>query len=111
MARQKFQSNVKLALSLLNNIVSTDSASLNIGAAARIINGCNLWLFAKYVEGFDLTEFDDLGDAKKAQLASLVERFRYLADSVPSDAPANECTVTEARRLLIEIGTLLGLVK
>jgi hypothetical protein len=101
MAREEFFDNLRLA----DQMLATPQVSSELGRAIdadyrRRLHSADLWLTAKTVAGFDLTDFRDWPREARDRLATEVAAFLEIARKVPADKPATKAQSVNARKHL-----------
>jgi len=88
LAKRDFLTNLKIARNLFGHPkVDADSAAIDTTAIAERLVGAALWLTPRAVEGFDASDFAELGPDRQVELLTAVQTFLEVARQVPPDKP------------------------
>jgi hypothetical protein len=88
--------------------VEADSKGIDTDAIARILQRAALWLTPKVVENYRPEDFTGWTEEWQERLHTAVDRFREIAQQVPSNKPATSDQFTEGFRRFRELITVLG---
>jgi len=103
MALRDFWMNVQTGARLIVPQVIADLPRRDASFVERGLRGATLWLTPRAVEGFQEAEFDFLTDSERKSLASLVEKFRKVAETVNSAERATDKALSKALPLFRDI--------
>ena len=107
MSKRAFLDNVRRARNLfVHGRATSDGRNLDPAAVMRAITRAAIWLTPKAVEGFNETDFSELGPTRQPALADAVREFESIARQVPPNAPASDAQINqagEALRRMLEI--------
>ncbi len=109
MSREEFIDNLRLASQMLAPpVVHGDMGPEEDAVMSSAIDSADFWLTTKYVDGFDVADFQDWPEEDRRALAAAVENFRNIAQQVPAEKRATTTQSKQARKYLQQA---IGLVR
>lgn len=109
MSKRDFLDNLRVARNLfVHGGVTPESPPLDPAMMPRSPTQRAIWLTPSSVKGFRADDFQELETAQQRALADAVQVFERIAKQVPSDAPATDQQLSEAKVAFERILTILG---
>src|SRR6266404_2193362 len=104
MAKQEFLKYFRVARSLFaHQRVHGASPVIDTNATESFIDRADIWLTPKAVQGFDVSDFSELGRGRQNELQTAVRDFLIVAERVPPRQPATLEQVRQARSAFAKI--------
>lgn len=109
MAREDFIDSLRRAYRLLAPAkVSSGQGAHSDARISSLLNGSDLWLTPKSVEGFDPADFEDWPKEDREELSRQVTAFLEAAERVAPNRPAQKVQSKHARKHLERVLDIVG---